>query len=117
MKHRTATMSPYRVWARKVIDQVISDNVHGPVGCLKNEDLRVLKKILYTAVCFGGLSVWEKRILRDEWRVTLGYPARSKPKMKRLSGRDDCMPAMRDWALKHGLIRAPETTSGVEVRS
>lgn len=108
MKHRLATMSPYRVWARKVIDQVIADNVHGPVGCLKQEDLRDLKQILYTAVCFGGLSVWEKRILREEWRITLGYPATSKPKMKRLHGRADVMPAMREWAKQRGLIRDPE---------
>lgn len=111
MNHRTATMSPYRVWARKVIDQVISENVHGPVGCLKKEDLRELKKILYTAVCFGGLSVWEKRILREEWRVTLGYPATNKPKMKRLYGRQDVMPAMREWAIKNGVIRKTETAS------
>lgn len=109
MKYRHATMSPYRVWARKAIDKVIADNVHGPVGCLKKEDIRELKKILYTFVCFGGLSVWEKRILREEWRVTLGFPAKSKPKMKRLYGRDDCMPAMRDWAIKNGLIHEPTT--------
>ena len=111
MKPRLATMSPYRVWARNVIDKVIADNVLGPVGCLKKEDLRDLKKILYTAVCFGGLSVWEKRILREEWRITLGYPATSKPKMKRLHGRADVMPAMREWAIKNGLILETETTA------
>ena len=112
MTTRLATMSPYRVWARKVIDKVIADNVHGPVGCLAKEDVRQLRRILYDTVYFGSLSKWEQTILREEWRITLGYPTKRKPKMKRLHGRsDDVMPAMREWAIEKGLIRKPETTA------
>lgn len=113
MKHRLATMSETRVWARKVIDQVIADHVFGPVGCLHRDDLRELRSILHTAVCFGTLSAWEKKILREEWLVTLGHPAKRKPKMKRLHAitARDVLPSMRDWALKKGLIREPETAA------
>ncbi len=113
MKHRLATMSPYRVLARKLIDRVIADNVLGPVGCLPKEDLRELRQILYQTVCFGSLSAWEKKILREEWRITLGHPAKRKPRMKRIHGlaERDVLPSMRDWAIKRGLIQEPETTA------
>lgn len=111
MKHRLATMSETRIWARKVIDQVIADHVLGPVGCLAPEDVRELRRILYTAVSFTGLSAWEKKILREEWRVTFGYPAKTKPKMKRLPGIRDVMPAMREWALKNGIKLETEPAS------
>ncbi len=101
-------MSPYRVWARTVIDQVIADNVHGPVGCLKQEDLLELRRALHRTVGFSGLSSWEKKILREEWRVTLGYPPKSRPKMRRLYAQTDVMPAMRDWAIRNGIIQ-PES--------
>lgn len=101
-------MSPYRVWARQVIDQVIADNVHGPVGCLKSEDIRDLRRVLYQAAGFPGRSAWEQRILREEFRASLGYPTARKPKMRRIRGTGDVMPAMRDWAISHGLIAEPE---------
>ncbi len=110
MKHRLATMSETRVWARRVIDRVISDNVLGPVGCLHRDDLAELRRILRDAVDFRFLTAWEKRILREEWRVTLGHPPRCKPKMKRLHGltERDILPSMRGWARKHGLISDPQ---------
>ncbi len=113
MKHRLATMSETRVWARKVIDQVIADNVFGPVGCLHADDLRALRRILYNIAGFVSLSAWEKQILREEWRVTLGHPPKRKPKMKRLHGLTDrdVLPSMRAWARKNGLIREPETAT------
>lgn len=111
MKHRLATMSETRVWAREVIEKVVADHVLGPLGCLAPDDLRELRRILYTAVSFTALSAWEKKILREEWRVAQGYPARSKPKMKRLTGRRDVMPAMREWALKNGVKLETETAA------
>lgn len=109
--HRVATMSPYRVWARKCIDETIASHVHGPVQCLKKDDLRDLKKALHASVGFPNLSAWEKRILREEWRVTLGYPPKRRPKMKRIRERFDVMPSMRDWAIRHGVLPKPEPST------
>lgn len=110
MKKIFSTASETRVWARKIIDQVIADNVLGPVTCLHAEDLKLVRRILRETVPLAGLSAWEKRILREEWRATLGYPRRYEPKMRvrRTLEARDILPCMRPWAIQHGLIPADE---------
>ena len=111
MKHRLATMSQTRVWARELIDQVIADNVFGPIGCLPPEDLNQIRQILRSKAPLAGLSAWEKRILREEWRATLGYPLKRRPKMirRRTLTELDILPSMVPWAREKGLIPKTKT--------
>ena len=113
MKHRLATMSETRVWARQIIDQVIADHVFGPVGCLPPADVLELRKILRQQCPLGGLSSWQTKILREEFRAALGYVPKRRPKMIRCIGiaERDVLPSMREWARKVGLIRDPEPAS------
>lgn len=106
-------MSQTRVWARDLIDSVIADNVVGPIGCLPPEDLKLVRQILREKAPLAGLSAWEKKILREEWRATLGYPLKRRPKMVRrrtLTARD-IMPSMVPWAREKGLIPKNEPAS------
>lgn len=113
MKTRTATMSQTRVWARELIDSVIADNVVGPIGCLPPDDLKLVRKILREKAPLVGLSAWEKKILREEWRATLGYPLKRRPKMirRRTLTERDILPSMVPWARERGLIPKTETAS------
>ena len=107
-----ATQSRYRVWARELIEKVISDHVVGSVESLPPADLRELRGILRTACGFGGLSRWEKQILSEEWRLRFGYPVKTRPKMRRVReiAERDVLPSMREWARKHGVIPAEAPT-------
>lgn len=100
------TMSATRVWARQAIERIIEDNVLGPVSCLAREDVLQLRKILRQNFPLAGLSSWEKKILREEFRAALGYPYPRRPKMRRryqLQERD-ILPSMREWAREKGVI-------------
>lgn len=86
----TGTASETRVWARKIVDRIITENVLGPVACLPHADVLQLRQIL-----------------REEFRAALGYPYKRKPKMRRryqIQERD-ILPSMRDWARRKGLIK------------
>ena len=113
MKAILFTASQTRVWARKIIDQVIADNVLGPVTCLHAEDLKLVRRILRETVSLSGLSAWEKKILREEWRATLGYPRPREPKIKvrRTLEARDILPSMRPWAIQRGLIPADDAAA------
>jgi ribosomal protein S28E/S33 len=109
----TGTASETRVWARRIVDRTIADNVLGPVACLPHADVLQLRKVLRQTVPLCGLSAWEKKILREEFRAALGYPYKRNPKMRRryqLQERD-ILPSMRDWARKQGILPKPETAS------
>lgn len=102
------TMSKTRVWARQIIDQVIAENVLGPVQRLPKEDLLQVRKIIRQKVPLAGLSRWEIKVLREEFRAALGHPYPRRPKMRRryqLQDRD-ILPCMRSWARKNGLLNA-----------
>jgi hypothetical protein len=108
----TGTASETRVWARNIVDKTIAENVFGPVGCLHHADVLQLRKILRQTVPLSGLSSWERKILREEFRAALGYPYKRKPRMRRrykLHERD-ILPSMRDWARQKGILK-PETAS------
>jgi hypothetical protein len=113
MKQPTGTMSETRVWARTIIDQVIADNVLGPIQSLPKEDLLQVRKILREKCPLVGLSAWEKKILREEFRAVLGLPISVRPKMRRRYQIEerDILPSMRDWAREKGLLPKPETAS------
>jgi hypothetical protein len=109
MPTRLATLSQTRVWAREIIDKVIAENVLGPVQSLPKSDLLELRKIIRQRYPLAGLSSWQKKILREELRYTLGYPLTRTPKMRRihyLTSRD-VLPSMLPWAKAHGLISDP----------
>lgn len=107
------TASETRVWARAIVDKIIADNVLGPVACLHHADVLQLRKILRLRVPPIGLSAWEKKILREEFRAALGHPYPRKPRMHRryqLEERD-VLPAMREWARSKGILKQPEPAS------
>lgn len=101
------TMSETRVWARKIIDQVIAENVLGPVQRLPKEDLLQVRKIIRQKVPLVGLSRWEIKILREEFRAALGHPYPRLPKMRRRTQMEerDILPSMRPWARKNGILK------------
>ena len=110
MKHRLATQSATRVWAREIIEKAIADHVFGPVGCLKPADIRELRGVLHQICPLKDRSVWEVRIFREEFRAALGYQT-TKPKMvRRLSlTESDILPSMREWARQKGIILPAQT--------
>jgi hypothetical protein len=113
MKPHLGTMSETRVWARQIIDQVIADNVHGPVQNLPKEDLLQVRKILREKCPLAGLSAWEKKVIREEFRAVLGLPIAVRPKMRRRHQLEerDILPSMREWARQKGILPKPETAS------
>lgn len=109
----TGTASETRVWARNIVDKIIADNVHGPVACLHHADVLQLRKIRRQTVPLVGLSAWETKILREEFRAALGHPYKRKPKMRRRHQLEerDVIPSMRDWARQKGILPKTETAS------
>ena len=101
------TMSKTRVWAREIVDTIIAENVLGPVGCLARKDILELRKILRQTVPIIGLSRWQIKVLREEFRAALGHPYPRRPKMRRRTQLQerDILPSMRPWARKNGLLK------------
>jgi hypothetical protein len=100
------TMSETRVWARQIVDTIIAEKVHGPVGCLAREDVLELRKILRQTVPIIGLARWQIKMLREEFRAALGHPYPRRPKMRRRTQLQerDILPSMRPCPRKNGLL-------------
>lgn len=105
---KPATESRYRVESRRIIHQVIEDNVHGPVQTLLHHDILELRAKLREAYPYGEKRFYPYRIWCEEVRHALGFEVR-KPKRyhkPRLIPRHKVMPCMREWALNKGILAA-----------
>jgi hypothetical protein len=114
---KTATTSQWRREARRVIHQVIEDNVLGPVQLLPHGDVLELRVKLREAYPFSEKSGWAYKVWLEEIRTVLGYANNRKPrtrKFKRRYGDHNVMPAMREWARKHRLIVGESATASAE---
>lgn len=114
---KTATTSQCRSEARRVIHQVIDDNVFGPVQCLPHGDVLELRVKLREAYPFGDRAHWPYKVWLEEIRTALGYANTRKPRARKSSkryGDHNVMPAMREWARKNGLIVAESATASAE---
>ena len=111
---KTATASQWRREARRVIHQVIEDNVFGPVACLPHGDVLELRVKLRAAYPFYERTGYPYQVWLEEIRTALGYPNTRKPRLRKCTkryGSHNIMPAMRDWARERGLIEAEPLTA------
>lgn len=102
-----ANESRYRIESRRIIYQVIEDNVLGPVQTLPHEDVLELRAKLREAYPFGDAS-YPYRIWCEEIRSALGFEVK-KPKRhpkKHLVPRHKVMPSMQQWAWERGILAA-----------
>lgn len=103
---KSATESRWRIESRRIIHQVIEDNVLGPVQTLPHEDVLELRAKLREAYPFGEKKFYPYRIWCEEVRHALGFEVR-KPKRyakKRTLPRHKIMPSMRQWAAERGIL-------------
>lgn len=114
---KTVTTSQWRREARRVIHQVVEDNVFGPVQCLPHGDVLELRVILRKAYPFGERAHWPYKVWLEEIRTALGYANTRKPRARKSSKRysdHNVMPAMREWARKNGLIVDESLTASAD---
>ncbi len=96
------TTSPYRIRARKIIAPVLQAHA----GCTAKEMRKHIRAAFQAAL--WEEHVYGQRIRREETNIALGEQMRTK--RRSFLPTEEVMPAMRDWAASHGLIRAKPTT-------
>lgn len=115
---KTATTSQWRREARRVIHQVIEDNVFGhPMG-LHHAEVLELRVKLRESYPFEKRSGWAYKVWLEEIRTALGYANKRKPRVRKCTkryGDHNVMPAMREWARSRSLIVDETLTASAEV--